>query len=99
MGRMYFEGWKVEIDDFQELNAEPEVRRLGLVFSVEGGLTSAEASGNVATYLNILSEVKEHIIAGTLNVEVSLSTGEKKEIVLGQSFALDGEVDIHELLL
>lgn len=94
VGRIEFEGWKVEVDDIAALNRAKEVSRIGLVFEQYPGLVSASADGNVAAYYNILSEVKGHLISGGFNVTVEMTTGEKKNINLTRALVLENGEDI-----
>jgi len=98
MGAIEFEGWNVEIDDLDALNTSREVTRIGLVFEQYPGLVSASANGNVATYYNILAEVRRRMVSGGFNVTVELSTSEKKAILLTPSFVTENGKDISSLI-
>jgi len=98
MGSIDFEGWSVEIDDFEKLNKSPEIARLGLKFERQSDCTWASASGNVAAYYIILREVKQRLISGSFNVDIELSTGEKKTITLAASYVFENNKNITEFI-
>lgn len=98
MGHIEFEGWNVEIDDIKTLNRSPEVSRMGLIFEQHANLICASARGNVSAYYCILVEVKRRLISGGFNVNVTLSTGEKREILLCPTFVTENDEDITRLI-
>lgn len=98
MGSIDFEGWNVEVDDFEKLNKSPEIMRLGLNFESESNCIWASVSGNITDYHVILREVKQRLISGGFNVNVELGNGEKITIILSSSFVMENHEDITEFI-
>lgn len=98
MGHIEFEGWNVEIDDIKTLNRSPEVSRMRLIFEQHANLICASARGNVSAYYIILVEVKRRLISGSFIVNVTLSTGEERKIVLWPDYVNENDEDITRLI-